>query len=445
MQAPRSTQFPDTIFALSSGALPSGVAVLRVSGSRSRDVHAALVGDEPVARRAATRLVRDADGAVLDQAVVLWFEAPASFTGEDVLELHVHGGRATVAALLRRLGTMPGLRMAEAGEFTRRAFLNGKLDLTQAEALSDLIAAETEAQRKLAMLSAQGGQRELYEGWRTRLVHARAMIEAELDFADEGDVPGSVAGTIWQDMRSLALEIDRHCAGFKRAEIVRDGYDVVILGAPNSGKSSLINTLAKREAAIVSDEPGTTRDLIEVVLDLDGYKVRVTDTAGLRDTSSAVEQIGIRRARERAGQADLVLYLVPQDALPDDKPVDRSGFGGEVLLVGTKTDLPGEAIPGLDIHVSSVTGEGLDELMRRLAERARNAAGIQDLLPLRERHIQLLKSAGAAIAEALNDRLPLELRAEALRDASNAVGRITGRVDVEDLLEVIFSTFCVGK
>ena len=264
--------FRDTIFALSSGGLPSGVAVVRLSGPHVCAALEAIAGRVPPARVATLCRLRDSDGGKIDRGLVLFFAGPASFTGEDCGELHVHGGRAVVATLLRRLGGLPGLRQSEAGEFTRRAFLNGKIDLTGVEGLADLLAAETEAQRRLAVENAEGGQRTLYAGWRSRLVHARAMIEAELDFADEADVDGPVSEHIWKDLGELSGEIAQHCAGFSAAEIVREGFRVALMGAPNAGKSSLLNALARREVAIVTDVPGTTRDPIEIALDLRGGK-----------------------------------------------------------------------------------------------------------------------------------------------------------------------------
>ena len=266
----------DTIVALSSGRLPAGIAVVRISGPKTRFVLETIIGSVPEPRSARYGTFADGAGTHIDSGITLFFQAPASFTGEDSAELHAHGGKAVVAALLDALCAIEGVRLAEAGEFTRRAFLNGKVDLLKAEALADLVSAETEAQRRFAVLNSHGGHKELYAGWRQRLIHARAMIEAEMDFSDEADVPGSVADQIWADIDRMSGEIQRHIAGFRRAEIIRDGFDVVILGAPNAGKSSLLNALAKRDAAIVTDEPGTTRDLIEVVLDLDGRYGRIT-------------------------------------------------------------------------------------------------------------------------------------------------------------------------
>jgi tRNA modification GTPase len=436
-------RFADSIVALSSGRLPAGVAVLRVSGPHARFVSEMIGGELPEERFAAFKILRATDGEPIDRGLVLFFSGPRSFTGEDVVEFHVHGGRASVAALLRRITELDGVRHAEPGEFTRRAFLNGKLDLTETEALADLIQAETEAQRRLALRNASGAQSALYLGWRQRLIHARAMIEADIDFADEDDVPGSVADKVWSDVEALVAEMDRHIAGFHAAEIIRDGYDVVILGAPNAGKSSLFNALARREAAIVTDEPGTTRDLLEVALDIRGIKVRITDTAGLRAGGGRVESIGIERARKRAEEADLVLVLEDSTA---PGIVETGAMDAPVLRIGSKIDLDGSARnDGYDLAVSSLTGEGIDALLGEIGRRAAaqlDAAG--EILPSRARHVTLLGDAREYLVRGLAGR-EAELRAEDLRLAGEQLGRIVGAVDVEDLLDVIFSQFCIGK
>ncbi|CAN7229852.1 tRNA uridine-5-carboxymethylaminomethyl(34) synthesis GTPase MnmE [Phyllobacterium sp. LjRoot231] len=438
--------FGDTIFALSSGRLPSGVAVMRISGPQTRFVIETISGGLPEPRFAGLRSLRDLDASLIDRGLVLFFPAPASFTGEDCAELHLHGGRAVVDAVMSALYKCQGCRMAEAGEFTRRAFANGKFDLTVAEGLADLIAAETDSQRKLALQISSGAQANLYASWRTELIRARALIEAELDFADESDVPGSVSDQVWQSMRELAKRIGKHVADGKRGAMVRDGFRVVIVGAPNAGKSSLLNALAGSDVAIVSDEPGTTRDLIEIKLDLNGLPVLVTDTAGLRETEGKVEKIGIDRARERASAADLVLALT--DLSDPVAPVLNDVEDSAILRVGTKSDLASAPVAaGYDLVISTRTEEGLDELLKTLAQRAELAAGnLSDPLPTRRRHMELLaetcKEIGAAIRE---ETAPLEVRAEFLRRASHSLGRITGDVDVEDILDVVFSQFCIGK
>ncbi|WP_027145741.1 tRNA uridine-5-carboxymethylaminomethyl(34) synthesis GTPase MnmE [Mesorhizobium sp. WSM3626] len=436
----------DSIVALSSGRLPAGVAVLRISGLRTRFVVETIAGGVVKERTAVLRKFKATDGAVLDTGLVVFFPGPASFTGEDVAEFHVHGGRAVVARMLETIGGFDGVRHAEPGEFTRRAFLNGKVDLVETEALADIVNAETEAQRRFAVQNAEGAQSELYIGWRRRLIHARAMIEAEIDFADEDDVPGSVSDAVWSDVRSMISEIDRHIAGFHAAEIIRDGFEVVILGAPNAGKSSLFNALARRDAAIVTDEPGTTRDLLEVVLDLQGLRVRLTDTAGLREAPGKIEAIGIEKAKAKADRADLLLLL--EDAA-DPKDAGTMPMSTPALRVGTKLDLLNgayDAARRYEFGISVVEGTGVDELLAEIGRRATQAAGdAGDVLPSRLRHVELLGAANRHLHRAADEGTPQELRAEELRLAADRLGRIVGAVDVEDLLDVIFSQFCIGK
>ena len=440
----------ETIFALSSGAPPAGVAVIRVSGPRAADALRRLIDSVPEPRRASLRILRGADGAVLDRGLVLFFPGPDSFTGEDVAELQVHGGRAVVAAVLEALGRMPGLRAAEAGEFTRRAFVHGRLDLTEVEGVADLVAAETEAQRRQALRQAEGGLRRHLEAWRERLVRSRALVEAELDFADEEDVPGSVSDAAWAEIEAVAREIAAVLADDHRGERLRDGAEVVVLGPPNAGKSSLINALAGRDVAIVTPEPGTTRDLIEVRLDLGGFPVTLVDTAGLREAGGLVEAEGIRRATARAGAADLVLWL--GDArLPAPAP----GVGADVpvVRVGTKVDLIDSeeerswVSGGFDCLISTRTGEGLEGLVGRLAAFLGQSfdAG-ESMLVTRSRHRSGLEACLSALKDALaGTERGLELRADDVRRATDALGRITGAVGVEDLLDVIFREFCIGK
>ncbi|CCV04285.1 tRNA modification GTPase mnmE [Mesorhizobium metallidurans STM 2683] len=436
----------DSIVALSSGRLPAGIAVIRISGAQTRFVVETIAGTMVKDRIATLRKLRAADGTLLDAGLVVFFPAPNSFTGEDVAEFHVHGGRAVAAKMLETIAGFDGVRHAEPGEFTRRAFLNGKVDLVETEALADLVNAETEAQRRFAVRNAAGAQSELYLGWRRRLIHARAMIEAEIDFSDEDDVPGSVADAVWSDVRAMVDEIARHVEGFRAAEIIRDGFEVVILGAPNAGKSSLFNALAQREAAIVTDEPGTTRDLLEVVLDLSGMRVWVTDTAGLRDAPGKVEAIGIEKARAKAHGADLLLVLedmanpVSAGMIPTDAPA---------LRIGTKADLVGPELQttGYDAAISVRDGTGVPELLAEIGRRAAAEIGqAGDILPSRLRHVELLSETKRYLLAALTEEgRGQELRAEELRLAADRLGRIVGSVDVEDLLDVIFSQFCIGK
>ena len=437
----------DTIYALSSGGLPSGVAVIRISGPHTRPAVERLCGFVPAPRQALLRSIRNRNNDVLDQGLVLYFAAPASFTGEDCAEFQIHGGRAVVDAVLSELSTIPGLKHAEAGEFSRRAFHNGKLDLVEIEGLSDLIAAETEMQRRLAQEHSSGHLSALYHGWARRLTHARAMIEAELDFADEDDVPGSVAASIWVDMRALRVEIDAHLAGAGTAEIIRDGLKIVIAGEPNAGKSSLLNCLARRDVAIVTDIAGTTRDVLSVDLSLAGFSARLFDTAGLRPTDDLVEKEGVRRAYVTLEQADLVLLLA--DAPGGFPELAEPHAAKPVIRIGTKIDR-GTVLwdkAAADVLISTKTGAGIDRLIEQLKSHLPDLSGQTALsLPSRKRHVDCLKQARDAIDLSLaQSNSGLDIQAEYLRQAGDALGRITGRVDVEDLLDVIFSEFCIGK
>lgn len=437
----------DTIFALSSGGLPSGVAVIRLSGPYSRETIVRLCCRVPLARRASLLPIRDRNGAMLDQGLVLFFPGPNSFTGEDCAELQIHGGRATVKAVLAVLADFEGLRAAEAGEFSRRAFLNGRMDLVEAEGLADLIAAETEMQRRLAAEQASGGLSALYDSWAKRLTHARAMIEAELDFADEDDVPGSVAAAIWRDMHDLEQDIVNHLAEAKTGEIVRDGLNVVIAGPPNAGKSSLLNHLAKRDVAIVTDVPGTTRDVLSVDLDLSGFAVRLHDTAGLRATDDVVEREGIRRTHLSMAQAHLVLLLSEEPG--NVWPLLDNLQSCPILRVRTKIDKADPSWPddSADVMISVKSGEGVEALISAIGRYLPDLeAGSALALPTRQRHVASLAEARAQIRLALeSEEDSLDIRAEYLRLAGHALGRVTGRVDVENLLDVIFSEFCIGK
>jgi tRNA modification GTPase len=444
----------DTIVAPASGAGLAAIAVIRLSGPAAHAVLEALTGSVPPARPAAWRDIGPPRRPTIDRGLVLWVPAPSSFTGEDMAELHVHGGRAVVAAVIEAVLSFPGTRLAEPGEFARRAFENGKLDLTEVEGLADLVQAETEAQRRQALTQAQGSLRRLYDGWRDELVRAQALIEAGLDFADEGDVIADVGVKAESIVATLRASIARHLAD-RGGERLRDGLRAVIAGPPNAGKSSLMNALAKRDVAIVSEEAGTTRDVIEVHLDLGGVPVMLIDTAGLREASGAVEAEGISRALARAGDADLVLWLVDATAPQWDAPAglipdkSRQTRTSPVLIpVLNKIDLASSAGAGREaVRVSAKTGEGIGVLVETLAERAAIAAQSGAGAPAltRTRHRVELEAA-AAVLERFSDRsLSPELEAEELRIAANHLSRLTGRIDVEDVLGAIFAEFCIGK
>jgi len=441
---------------LSSGHGRAGVAVVRISGPEAEKALRTLAGGLPEPRRAGLRSLRRlSDGAILDRALVLWLPGPTSFTGEDAAEFHIHGGRAVVSATLDALGEIAGLRIAEPGEFSRRAFDNGKLDLAQAEALADLIDAETELQRLQAIGQASGLLSALYDGWRGELIDAQSLVEAEIDFSDEGDVPDQLAAAVMPRVCHLRDEIRAHLDDGHRGEILRDGFRVVLAGPPNVGKSSLLNALARRPAAIVSQEPGTTRDVIEVRLDLNGLPIVISDTAGLRSATSDVEQEGINRTFGAAEHGDLIVWMSDISAVGGahgDGKVPFDVSPERILRVANKVDLaapgssaPADAAPAMAI--SALTGTGISELTEKISAIAADRIGECEAPPLtRARHRQLLTVTLQALEAFLEGELgALELRAEDLRIASYALGRITGRVDVEDLLDRIFSTFCIGK
>ena len=495
-EAPPNT---DTIFAPATATGRAAIAVIRLSGADAARAVSVLAGEIPPPRYARRRRLADpATGEPLDDGLVLWFPAPNSATGEDVAEFHLHGGRAVLAAVIEVL-TRLGLRLAEPGEFTRRAFLNGKLDLTQAEAIADLAAAETEAQRRQALRQLDGALGDLYRDWSRRLTHILAHLEAAIDFPDE-DLPLDIEDRIRAEAGNLAAEIDRHLADGRRGERLRDGISVAIIGPPNAGKSSLLNRIARREAAITSPVAGTTRDIVEVAIDLAGYPVLLADTAGLRDSADAIEQEGLRRARARAEEAEIRLFVF--DARHPAEAAGAAAWPGpETILVANKIDLLGTAdtpscagaifqppreqsnpvMPGLvaGIHavggryaaaavdsrdkpghddqgstsadfrrdavpVSALTGAGLDLLLAALAARIGETYRSEAPVLTRARHRQALEDAEKSLNRALAADLP-ELQAEDLRLGLRSLGRITGIVDVEDLLDVIFRDFCVGK
>ncbi|MCT8972215.1 tRNA uridine-5-carboxymethylaminomethyl(34) synthesis GTPase MnmE [Microbaculum marinisediminis] len=441
----------DTIFAVSSGAGKAGVAVVRVSGPASARSVESLAGSVPAARMASLRSIRGRNGEAIDKGLVLWMPGPASFTGEDCVEFHVHGGRAVVAGLIEALSGLDGLRVAEAGEFARRAFGNGKLDLTEVEGLADLIDAETEAQRRQALRQLEGRAGRVYDTWRERLIGILALCEAGIDFADEDDVPAGVSQQVGPEIAELTAEMGRELADGGRGEMIRDGLTVVIAGEPNVGKSSLINALARRDVAIVSEVPGTTRDAIAVRLDLAGVPVTVVDTAGIRETADAIETEGVRRARDHASRADLVLWLVERGTDPMAGPgLDGSG-GATAWIVETKVDVKGGDAGRLADNrfgISAKTGAGISALIEALTDwiQDRVGSGTESVIT-RARHRSETMAALAALERAgrLDYVADGDLVAEELRAAANALGRITGRIDVEDVLDAIFGQFCIGK
>src|SRR5450830_200361 len=517
---------PDTIFALSSGRGPAAIAVIRISGARAGDALKALGVKTPEPRKAGLARVRNpdplADNEIIDEALALWFPAPHSETGEDVAELQLHGGRAVIAAVLAALGRIEGLRPAEAGEFTRRAFENGKLDLTAVEGLADLVMAETQGQRRQAFSQMKGLLGGRAESWRQRLIQALALVEARIDFSDGADVPQDLLAPALIIARELETEIATALADGGRGERLREGLVVAIAGPPNAGKSTLLNLLARREAAIVSPYAGTTRDVIEVHLDLGGLPVTLLDTAGIRATDDPVEREGVRRARERAASADLVLWVADASEAAgvgaalgasrnDSVAGDRASTGAEqtpsapaTWQIRNKADLVrsnidrnesekysissnelglrsnkilrnmvNEGLPtktmvserltsnnepqfsksDLEFNVSATTGEGFDLLLAQLARQAEGfLAGGESALVTRLRHRRALEDTLAALRRALGSELAgreellaEDLLAEELRIAARALGRLTGRVDVEDILDVIFRDFCIGK
>ena len=450
----------DTIFALSSGRPPAAIAVVRISGPRARVALEALIGRVPEPRKATLARVRDSvSGDVIDEALALWFPGPRSETGEDTAELQLHGGRAVIAAVLAALGRMEGLRLAEPGEFTRRAFEKGRVDLTQVEALADLVYAETEAQRRQAFQQWRGLLGDRAEAWRTRAIEALAQVEAAIDFGDEGDVPNDQIKSALAIAQPLKDEIAAALAGAERGERLREGLWVVIAGPPNVGKSTLLNRIARREAAIVSPIAGTTRDVIELHLDLKGFPVNLIDTAGIRESSDdPVEQEGMRRAREHAARANLVLWVV--DAAAGDVALPREPLTPGVTrwTVVNKMDLvSAQQRPRLEWQfkhagdarfISATTGAGLDALVEAIVQFAEAYFTLEPALVTRERQRTTLTGVIQAWVEAAQlaeQGAGEELIAEQLRLAATGLGRLTGRVDVEDILDVIFRDFCIGK
>lgn len=429
-----------TIVALSSAPGRAGVAVVRISGPQVRFAVETICGTLPPVRCAMLRLFRDASGEPIDRGLVLFFPGPASFTGEDVAELHPHGSQAVLSALLGRLTALPGIRLAEPGEFTRRAFEAGKLDLAEVEGLADLIDSETEWQRRQALAQMSGELGRLVDEWRSRLIEAASLLAADLDFSDEGDVAGPLIAQAVALLREVTVSLLSALRGFETGERVREGFVVVLAGPPNAGKSSLLNALARRDVAIVSPIAGTTRDALEVRLDLGGMPVILIDTAGLRDSDDAIEAEGIRRARALMERADLVLSLRAIDSAPE-----RSGIEERVLTVATKTDLGGAVLAG-ELPVSALTGEGLLALLDSIRTRLESGRPTEPAVLTRQRHRVAVSSAREALQRAIEaDHGHSELIAEEVRVALLALERLVGRIGVEDVLDQLFAGFCIGK
>jgi tRNA modification GTPase len=450
-----------TIYALSSGRPPAAIAVVRLCGPRAGAALEKLTGRVPKPRHATLARVHDpATGEVIDEALALWFPGPHSETGDDMAELQLHGSHAVVTAVFDALATIEGCRPAEAGEFTRRAFDNGRLDLTAIEGLADLIAAETPAQRRQAFRQLKGLIGDRAEAWREQIISALALVEARIDFSDEADVPEDLLGPALRTAKELREEIARALAKSGRGERLRDGFVVAIAGPPNAGKSTLLNRLAKRDAAIVSAHPGTTRDAIEVHLNLEGYPLTLIDTAGIRDSADPIEQEGIRRARERVAMADLVLWLTDASADRADAAGEAAeNLSAEAWALRNKSDLLGRAIRArseprstnesrVTLAISALTGAGTELLLNALAERVHQFFLTTEApMVTRARHRRALEETITALdgAMAQGSSGSEELIAEDLRSAAIALGRLTGRVDVEDILDVIFRDFCIGK
>ena len=471
-----SDESPTTIFAPATALGRAAIAVLRISGPHAGAALQALAGDLPPPRRATRRRLTTANGEALDDALVLWFPGPASYSGEDAAELHLHGGRAVVAAVLEALAALPGLRPAEPGEFTRRAFENGKLDLTAIEGLADLVAAESEAQRRQALRQLDGELGALYDSWRESLLHALAMMEAAIDFSDE-DLPDDLVSSVHHDIRSVLQGLILHLDDNHRGERLREGLFVAIIGAPNVGKSSLLNRLARREAAIVSHHAGTTRDVVEVHMDIAGLPVILADTAGLRARVEGaggagkdldeVEQEGIARTLARAAAADLKIAVFDAAAWPRTDERTRELVDKDTMVIVNKIDLVND-INDIELGENSIAGAGKTVMDRTVwplscrdgtglegflealeaALTARLVPGLSVVLT-RARHRAALEDCVAALERFLAARdealTAPELATEDLRLAARALGRITGRVDVEDVLDVIFAEFCIGK
>ncbi|KAI8142607.1 tRNA modification GTPase TrmE [Fennellomyces sp. T-0311] len=449
-----------TIYALSTAPGKAGVAVIRVSGPQAKQALTATVRGTLEPRQAYFRRIRHpTTGTLLDRGLVLWFPGPNSFTGEDSVEFHIHGGNAVVRSVLDALGSLDKFRLAEQGEFSKRAFDNDKLDLTEIEGLADLLNAETEAQRRLALRQAEGGLRKPYEQWRSQIINCMALTEAVIDFGEDEHIEDGVLEQVTEDVINLKGAISNHLNDSRVGEIVRNGVRVAIVGPPNAGKSTLLNLLAKREAAIVSDTPGTTRDIVEVTLNLGGYPVVISDTAGLRESNDVIEMEGVKRAISRMDVADIKICLLPLTQKEID-PIVRQVIDPSTFVILTKQDVSTVSVEQITKQLrqqgiqkiwalSCRTGQGVDHFLDDMIGVLRSTyddALASPALITQARHRQHLQDCLAALEQYLD--LPqheVVLGAEELRQAANALGRITGRVDVEDVLDALFSQFCIGK
>lgn len=433
-----------TIFAPATASGKAGVAIIRISGPQARLVPEKMCGImTPTPRKALRARVFTLDGQYqIDDALLLWFPNPASFTGEDVVELQLHGGRAIMSAVLNELGKLDGFRPADRGEFTRRAVENGKMDLTAAEGLADLVDAETEQQRRQALRQMGGALAKVYEEWREELIHLLAWMEAYIDFPEE-EVPADVSDSVREKITNLSNKIAEHLNDGRRGERLREGFQMAIVGAPNAGKSSLMNRLAQRDVAIVSSTAGTTRDIIEVHLDINGYPVVIADTAGLRETNEEIEAEGVRRAKARAEESDLILFIT--DALENHSDSEMIDFSEDkIIRVMNKADMINPRIDG-SIWISAKTGQGIDELLKKIGEVVENTMSLREEPSLtRLRHRTALQECSTALNSSLQAP-EIELMTEDLRIAMRSLGKITGQVDVEELLDIIFKDFCIGK
>ena len=441
----------DTIYSLSTGAGSSGVAIIRLAGPAAEEGLKKLTRKRaPEPRLASLRRIHNPiDQNAIDEGIVIWFPGPNSYTGEDVVEFHVHGGPSITEEVLKSISTVASCRIAEPGEFTRRAFQLGKMDLTSAEAVADLIDAKTIEQRRQALKQFDGQLAGLYDEWRKQLIDILAYAESAIDFSDE-ELPEGINNTITNNILYLINNIAQHIDDKKIGERIRSGFNIAILGAPNSGKSSLLNRLATRDVAIVSDTAGTTRDVIEVQMNLEGFAVIVSDTAGIRDTQNEIEFEGVRRARKAADEADLVVVVFDALDLPDISEITKNYISDKSLVLVNKVDLLDHSLPGEingkeTLGISAKTGEGFEEFQLRLNREVKNYFGNNEQPVLtRERHRKALEDTLASLNRSTQAVLP-ELVAEDIRLAVRSIGKITGRVDVEDVLDIIFGEFCIGK